>query len=61
MQSAKERVTDLVQALPEDTSFDDILRELAFERMIQRGLKDVEEGRVISHEEMLKRIQSWQR
>ena len=30
-----------------------------FEKMIERGLKDSEEGNVISHEEVRKRIKSW--
>ncbi len=28
-------------------------------RMVERGLADVEAGRVISHEEMEKTIESW--
>jgi predicted transcriptional regulator len=35
------------------------LRELAFARMVERGLEDVKYGRTISHEEMKKKISSW--
>ncbi|MFL6234545.1 MAG: hypothetical protein ACJ76N_15545 [Thermoanaerobaculia bacterium] len=33
--------------------------ELAFARMVERGLADAENGRTISHEEMKERISSW--
>jgi len=35
------------------------VRELVFNRMVERGLDDSENGRTISHEEMKKRISSW--
>lgn len=57
--TAKDRILEIVEAQPDDSSFDEILRELAFERMIERGLRDVEEGRTISSEEMRRRIESW--
>ena len=37
----------------------EIIRELAFHRMIERGLKDSDEGRTISNEEMEARINTW--
>ena len=36
-------------------------KELAFSRMVDRGLSDSEAGRVSSHEEMGRRIQAWPR
>jgi len=45
MSTVKERVSEIVQAQPDDSSFDEILRELAFSRMVERGLKDSREGR----------------
>ena len=55
----KQKVKELVEAQPADASFDEILRELAFEWMVERGLKDVREGGTISNEEMAERIASW--
>lgn len=55
----KEKVKALVDAQPDDASFDEIVRELAFERMVERGLADVREGRTISNEEMGRRIATW--
>lgn len=52
MSAVKERMTEAIQNQPEDASYEEILRELAFEKMIARGLNDSREGRTISNEEM---------
>ena len=51
----------LVESLPDDASYEEIMRELAFERMVERGFEDSRKGRVISNEEMEHRIRIWQR
>ena len=60
MQAIKKRMFEVIQQQPEDASYEEILRELAFERMVQRGLNDSREGRVIDNEDMEERIRSWQ-
>jgi predicted transcriptional regulator len=57
--TAKDTVVEIVQGLPDDSSYDEILRELAFNRMIERGLADADAGRTISDEEMERTIDSW--
>ena len=37
MPSAKEKVMDIIQLLPEDSSYDDILVRLAAARKVRRG------------------------
>jgi hypothetical protein len=61
MATAKEHITDIIKRQPDDSSFDDIIRELAFDLMVQRGLKDSDEQRTISNEEMKHRIKMWQK
>ncbi len=62
MNLVKQQMTGIIQAQPDDSSYEEILRELAFALMIERGLKDSREGRTISNEEMKRRIQSsWQK
>ena len=61
MASAKGKMARIVQEQPDDSSFDEILRELAFARMIERGLEDSLSGRTISHEEMSRIIKSWRK
>lgn len=59
--SVKEQMVEIIEDQPEDSSFDEILRELAFARMIDRGLEDVEQGRTVSHEEVRREVDSWGR
>jgi predicted transcriptional regulator len=61
MSSVKDKMTEIIHSQPDDSSYDEIVRELIFERMIERGLDDSRSGRVISNEEMKERILSWQR
>jgi predicted transcriptional regulator len=56
--TVKERMLEIIQEQPDDSSYDEILRELAFVRMVERGLADSDEGRTISNEEMKARISS---
>ena len=55
----KERMLQTIKELPDDSSYEEILRELAFARMVERGLADSEAGRTIGHEQMGRRIASW--
>lgn len=52
MPSAKEQIAKIIQDQPDDSSYDEILRELAFVRMIEQGLADSDARKTISHEEM---------
>lgn len=61
MSAVKERMTEVILEQPEDSSYEEILRELAFEQMIEQGLKDSRESKVISSEEMSSRIKAWQK
>jgi len=59
MSNVKEKMAEVIQSQPEDASYEEIMRELAFERMVDRGLENSREGRVISNEEMKHRIRTW--
>ncbi len=61
MSSAKARMVEVIQEQPEDATYEEIMRELAFERMVAKGLEDSRAGRVISNDDMRRRIRAWQR
>jgi len=61
MSTVKEELTRLIQGQPEDSTRDEIVRELAFHVMVERGLTDSDAKRTISNEEMERRIRSWQK
>lgn len=56
MATAKEHLKRLIDEQPDDSSCDEILRELAFDRMVERGLVDAREDRTLSNEDMARRI-----
>jgi len=60
MSTAKDELAKLVKSQPADSSPEEIVRELAFHVMVQRGIADAAADRTISNEEMQRRIRSWQ-
>ena len=56
MLSIKEQIIKVVQEQPDDSSYDEILKELAFRRMVELGLADSDAQRTISNEEIRRRI-----
>jgi len=59
MTAPKQEAKKIIDSLPDDSSYDEILKELAFDRMIQRGLKDSKENKTISNQEMGSKIKQW--
>jgi hypothetical protein len=59
MSTAKEELTKLIQRQPDESSREDIVRELAFHVMVERGLADADASPRVSNEEMGRRIRSW--
>ena len=61
MSTAKNEMIEIIQGQPDDSSYDELLRELAFRRMVDKGLKDSENGKTVSNDVVRRRIQSWQK
>ena len=59
MQSAKQEALAAISALPEETSFDEIVYRLHVIQRPREGLEDIEAGRTVSHEEALARLAKW--
>jgi len=59
MPTAKEDIRQLIEQQPDDSSYEELIRELAFGLMVRRGLQDSDEGRTISNDAMGHRIRSW--
>ena len=55
-QSAKRSAQEILDRLPEDADWDQIMYELYVKQKIERGLKAAAEGRVISHEEVKRQL-----
>lgn len=55
----KEQVIDFVRNLPDEVTVDDIMRELYFKIQVDKGLKELDEGKGIPHEEVERRLSRW--
>ncbi len=59
MGPVKKAVLDLVKGLPEDCTFEDVQYQLYVRQKIERGLEAAADGRVVSHEQVKKRLAMW--
>ena len=59
MGTAKEEVRKILDQIPDSASFEDIHYHIYVREKIERGLEDVREGRVISQEEVERRMRQW--
>jgi len=56
MQRAKDAARQIIDHLPEQATWDDIMYELYVKQKIEAGLKAADEGRTVSHQEAKKRL-----
>jgi len=59
MAGIKQQVIQMIQSLPEDVTVDDIVAELYFKLQVDAGLKELDDGKGIPHEEIEKRMSKW--
>ncbi len=57
--SAKEASLKLIERLDDDVTYEEIMYEINFLHKIERGLRDVREGRVTSHEQVKEEFKKW--
>jgi hypothetical protein len=55
----KTTIINALNELPKEVNLDDFLERLIVIEKIEAGLKDVKEGRTISHDAMKKRLKKW--
>ena len=53
---AKQTVRELLDRLPDDCSLDDVLYHLYVIQSIERGKADIEAGRTMSHEDVVREL-----
>ena len=59
MLGVKKEVIKMIQSLPDEVTIDDIMAELYFKFQVDSGLKELDEGKGIPHEEVEKRMAKW--
>lgn len=61
MSTAKEDLKRIINSQPADSSREEIVRELAFHVMVERGLSDSDARRVVSNSDAAHRIRAWRK
>ncbi|MGI9304361.1 MAG: hypothetical protein ACR2RB_16895 [Gammaproteobacteria bacterium] len=56
MSSAKDAARQIIDHLPDQATWDDIMYELYVKQKIEAGLKAADEGRTVSHQEAKQRL-----
>ena len=57
--SAKEEVRRILELIPDNASFEDIQYHIYVREKIERGLEDVQNGKLLSQEEVEQRMRQW--
>ncbi len=55
----KESVKQLLDKLPDDSKYEDIIAEIYFKQQVDEGLQQLDEGKGISHDEVKQRLEKW--
>jgi predicted transcriptional regulator len=59
MKNAKQSAIEVIENLPDDSSYEDIMERLFFLQKVESGLRDISDGKVISHSDVKKRLVRW--
>jgi hypothetical protein len=59
MNKEKEQVIEMIRQLPDESTVDDIMEELYFRMQVDRGIKELDAGKGISHHEVRDRLSRW--
>lgn len=57
--TTKEAVIEMIRGLPDDATVADIMAELYFRQKVDEGLRQLDSGEGIAHEDAQKRLASW--
>src|SRR5438128_5822103 len=60
MSALKQEAIRVIERLPDDCSMDDIYYHLHVRECVLEGLADADAGRIVSHEEAMRRLGRWQ-
>lgn len=56
MSTIKEEARKVIETLPDNATWDDLIYELYVRQKIEAGIRAADEGRVISHEQVKQRF-----
>jgi predicted transcriptional regulator len=57
----KETALQTIEKLPPNFELEELIEQLIFIDKIEKGLEQVKEGKIISHQEVRRIVESWQK
>ncbi len=57
--SGKQAALRMIERLPDDVSLEDVMYELYFRQRVDRGLRELDEGKTVSHQEVKRSLVKW--
>ena len=59
MPAMKEEAIQMIQQLPDKVTADDIFSELYFKLQVDSGIKELDEGKSIPHQQVKEQMSKW--
>jgi predicted transcriptional regulator len=59
METPKQEVQQILNSLPEDATLEDIQYQIYVRQAIAEGIRDIEQGRIATQEEVEQRMARW--
>ncbi|MCK4907901.1 MAG: hypothetical protein KAS64_10135 [Spirochaetes bacterium] len=56
MSTTKKEIKNLIDTLPDNFTWDDVMYKLYVRMKIEKGLQDIESGKTVSHEDVKKKF-----
>lgn len=57
--AAKKQVRDVLDRMPDNMSFAEIVDELAMIAALEESIEDLRQGRTLTHTEVMERMKQW--
>lgn len=58
METIKQQAKKIIDSLPDQAGWDDVMYEIYVRAKVEAGLKDIELGKVLEHDEVIRRLET---
>jgi len=55
----KAQILDIIKKMPDEISAGDLIAEIHFKEKLDKGLKQIDDGKTLSHAEAKQRLSKW--
>jgi predicted transcriptional regulator len=57
--TTKEAILEMIRKLPDNVTVADVMAELYFRQKVDQGLRELDEGKGVPHDQARARLQKW--